>query len=102
MVLLCPIAFPIALLLDKILGKDHGTFFRRSGKMISYIDHQFWQLTIIRTSAELRELVKMHGTHQKSNEEPLSYDEVLIVKVNYIISLLFELRGSLITRVLWR
>ena len=25
----------------------------------------------------------MHGTHQKSNEEPLSYDEVLIVKVSY-------------------
>ena len=31
--------------------------------------------------SELRELVKMHGTHEKSNEEPLSYDEVLIVKV---------------------
>ena len=23
----------------------------------------------------------MHATHEKSNEEPLSYDEVLIVKV---------------------
>ena len=33
-------------------------------------------------SSELRELVKMHGTHEKSNEEPLSYDEVLIVKVS--------------------
>ena len=30
---------------------------------------------------ELRELVKMHAVHQESNEEPLSYDEVLIVKV---------------------
>ena len=26
-----PIAFPMALLLDCILGKDHGTFFRRAG-----------------------------------------------------------------------
>ena len=26
----------------------------------------------------------MHGTHEKSNEEPLSYDEVLIVKVRTI------------------
>jgi hypothetical protein len=26
----------------------------------------------------------MHGTHEKSNEEPLSYDEVLIVKVRII------------------
>ena len=30
---------------------------------------------------ELRELVKMHGDSKNSNEEPLSYDEVLIVKV---------------------
>ena len=25
--------------------------------------------------------MKMHAVHQESNEEPLSYDEVLIVKV---------------------
>ena len=31
MVVLFPIAFPIALLLDCILGKEHGTFFRRAG-----------------------------------------------------------------------
>ena len=37
--------------------------------------------------SELRELVKMHGTHEKSNEEPLSYDEVLIVKVRVKICL---------------
>ena len=30
---------------------------------------------------ELRELVKIHGTRHDENEEPLSYDEVLIVKV---------------------
>jgi Mg2+/Co2+ transporter CorC len=57
LVLLFPISFPIALLLDRILGKGHNTFFRR---------------------AELRELVKMHGSHD--NEEPLNQDEVLIVK----------------------
>jgi ankyrin repeat/SOCS box protein 13/metal transporter CNNM len=59
LVLFFPLTFPIALLLDKILGKDHNTFFRR---------------------AELRELVKMHGSKTHDNEEPLSSDEVLIVK----------------------
>ena len=33
----------------------------------------------------------MHGTHEKSNEEPLSYDEVLIVKVRGRIVKLFML-----------
>jgi hypothetical protein len=28
----------------------------------------------------------MHAVHQESNEEPLSYDEVLIVKVMVIMS----------------
>ena len=31
MAFLFPIAFPIAKLLDCILGKDHSTFFRRAG-----------------------------------------------------------------------
>lgn len=31
---------------------------------------------------ELRELVKMHGDKEHGNEDPLSYDEVLIVKVS--------------------
>ena len=30
---------------------------------------------------ELRELVKIHATHNTENEEPLTYDEVLVVKV---------------------
>ncbi|XP_064405122.1 uncharacterized protein LOC135350301 [Halichondria panicea] len=59
MAILFPISFPIAKLLDLILGKEHSTFFRR---------------------AELRELVKMHGDGEQGNEDPLSYDEVLIVK----------------------
>ena len=32
-------------------------------------------------SAELRELVSMHAAKEKENEEPLNYDEVLIIKV---------------------
>lgn len=36
---------------------------------------------------ELKELVQMHGsseeTDNKENEEPLSYDEILIVKVSH-------------------
>jgi len=31
--------------------------------------------------SELRELVKMHGDDEEGNKDPLSYDEVLIVKV---------------------
>jgi len=29
-----PITFPISLLLDLILGKGHGTFFRRAGRWV--------------------------------------------------------------------
>lgn len=50
--------------------------------ILSICSDQFFTHTHTHTRSELRELVKMHGTHQKSNEEPLSYDEVLIVKVN--------------------
>ena len=35
MALCFPLAFPIAILLDKILGKDHNTFFRRAGECVS-------------------------------------------------------------------
>ncbi|XP_062510930.1 uncharacterized protein LOC134186870 [Corticium candelabrum] len=59
MVLLFFIAWPISKLLDLLLGKDHSTFFRR---------------------AELKELVDMHGKTSQGNEEPLSQDEVLIIK----------------------
>ncbi len=34
MAVLFPIAFPIAKLLDCVLGKDHSTFFRRAGKCV--------------------------------------------------------------------
>ncbi len=57
--------------------------------------------------AELRELVKMHAVHQESNEEPLSYDEVLVVKVMVIMSLWWMVRSKFkvmyaIFRVRWR
>ena len=65
------IAWPISKLLDCMLGSGHGTFFRR---------------------AQLKVLVDMHGEsshnlrqdseHETdSGEEPLTIDEVLIIKV---------------------
>ncbi|XP_062510862.1 uncharacterized protein LOC134186817 [Corticium candelabrum] len=59
MVLLFFIAWPISKILDCLLGGEHSTFFRR---------------------AELRELVDLHGEKSEHNEEPLSSDEVLIIK----------------------
>ena len=54
------ISWPIAKLLDCVLGKDHRTFFRR---------------------AEIKALVDLHGPEGTHVEDPLSYDEVLIIKV---------------------
>eukprot|EP00118_Oscarella_pearsei_P007142 m.33838 g.33838 ORF g.33838 m.33838 type:complete len:481 (+) comp31920_c0_seq1:250-1692(+) len=59
MVLTFIISWPIAKLLDCLLGKEHSTFFRR---------------------AQLEELVAIHGQKNPSNEEQLTYDEVLIIK----------------------
>lgn len=55
------ISYPIAKLLDCVLGHEHGTFYRR---------------------AELRELVDLHSktVHDTENEDPLTYDEALIIK----------------------
>jgi len=58
--LLFVIAWPIAKLLDMILGKETGTFFRRT---------------------ELKELVHLHAEDPlKANGESLSIDEVRIIK----------------------
>ncbi|XP_070567366.1 uncharacterized protein [Ptychodera flava] len=59
MAILFIIAWPLAKVLDCLLGKDHGTFFRR---------------------AELGALVDLHTKKTEENEEPLSVDEVLIIK----------------------
>ncbi|XP_070569081.1 uncharacterized protein [Ptychodera flava] len=59
MAILFIIAWPLAKVLDCLLGKDHGTFFRR---------------------AELGALVDLHTEKTEENEEPLSVDEVLIIK----------------------
>lgn len=74
LVILFPISFPIALLLDKILGKGHNTFFRRAGEWV----HLFPYLLTASVAIELRELVKMHGSDTHDNEEPLSHDEVIM------------------------
>lgn len=60
MLLMFIISWPISKLLDCMLGSSHATFFRR---------------------AELKELVNMHqDENDDDNEEPLTIDEVLIIK----------------------
>ncbi|XP_061177196.1 uncharacterized protein LOC133185923 isoform X1 [Saccostrea echinata] len=68
MALLFIVAWPLSKLLDCVLGEDHGTFFRR---------------------AQLKVLVDLHGPNSEANihhtqdeedDEPLTIDEVLIIK----------------------
>ncbi|XP_048768073.1 uncharacterized protein LOC125674817 isoform X2 [Ostrea edulis] len=69
MALLFVVAWPLSKLLDCVLGHDHGTFFRR---------------------AQLKVLVDLHGPNSQGNlshhqededdDEPLTVDEVLIIK----------------------
>ena len=62
MLLTLPVSYPLAKLLDLVLGSDHSAFFRR---------------------AELGALVKMHGAEGPSsghNTEVLSPDEVTIIR----------------------
>nr|XP_018673090.1 DUF21 domain-containing protein At4g33700 isoform X2 [Ciona intestinalis]XP_026696468.1 DUF21 domain-containing protein At4g33700 isoform X2 [Ciona intestinalis]XP_026696469.1 DUF21 domain-containing protein At4g33700 isoform X2 [Ciona intestinalis] len=54
-----PISWPLAKILDCVLGKEHTTFFRR---------------------AELSALVSLHRTEGQENEEPLTADEVTVIK----------------------
>ncbi|XP_059165428.1 uncharacterized protein LOC131947999 isoform X2 [Physella acuta] len=58
------ISFPLSLLLDCCLGKEHGTFFRR---------------------AQLKALIEIHGEDSQAEglgprEDTLSHDEVAIIK----------------------
>ena len=70
LVLFFIIAYPISKLLDCCLGKEHASFFRR---------------------AELKALVSLHGPsagrhlEKPSNADPLTSDEVLIIKVSNTI-----------------
>jgi len=131
-----PISFPIAMLLDCILGKDHGTFFRRAGVFSGVC----WEVNYFHVTSsspfipplslplspspfppssaslsppsspppELRELVKLHGSKSHENEEPLTYDEVLIIKVTLshtqVVATLsvVTVMCVLYCRVLWR
>ena len=63
------ISWPLAKLLDCMLGTEHSTFFRH---------------------AELKVLVDLHGTNA-GTDGPLSGDEVMVIKVKialYVIMLL--------------
>lgn len=55
MYIMYPVAYPVALLLDKVLGEDHGTVYKKAG---------------------LKTLVTLHQT---SGIEPLNTDEVTII-----------------------
>ncbi|XP_076339896.1 uncharacterized protein LOC143240772 isoform X1 [Tachypleus tridentatus] len=64
MVIFLPVAFPIAKLLDCMLGEEQGTFYRR---------------------AELKALVDIHGPQPVKQEtsrieDPLTLDEVIIIQ----------------------
>jgi len=54
-----PVSWPLAKILDCVLGKDHATFFRR---------------------AELKALVAIHKEEDRENEEPLTNDEVMVIQ----------------------
>jgi len=59
MVMMFPITWPISKLLDVLLGHHSGTYFRRS---------------------QLKELVKLHGVKTEENEDPLTHNEIIIIR----------------------
>ena len=59
MIILFPISWPLSKLLDCLLGSECGTFFRR---------------------AELSSLVDFHKCKDSENEDPLTEDEIIIIK----------------------
>jgi metal transporter CNNM len=58
MYIMYPIAYPIALLLDHLLGEDHGTVYKKAG---------------------LKTLVTLHKTLGRSPSDRLNQDEVTII-----------------------
>jgi len=69
-----PVAYPIALLLDKVLGEDHGTTYKKSG---------------------LKTLVTLHKTIGEHPAERLNQDEVTIISA--VLDLKDKPVGSIMT-----
>ena len=74
MYLLAPIAWPTAKLLDKLLGEDHGTVYKKSG---------------------LKTLVTLHKTLGTSPSDRLNQDEVTIISA--VLDLKDKPVGSIMT-----
>ena len=80
MVITFPISYPVALFLDCVIGHHgSGTYYRRSGETYNCnCACVIFSCSLL----ELRELVKLHGRLNDENEEPLTIDEIRVVKVN--------------------
>ncbi|RKF81808.1 hemolysin [Golovinomyces cichoracearum] len=74
--ILAPIAWPIAKLLDSLLGKDHGTVYKKSG---------------------LKTLVTLHKTLGASPTERLNQDEVTIISA--VLDLKDKAVGDIMTPI---
>ncbi|KAI0998033.1 hypothetical protein K3495_g10157 [Podosphaera aphanis] len=74
--ILAPIAWPIAKLLDKLLGEDHGTVYKKSG---------------------LKTLVTLHKTLGASPTERLTQDEVTIISA--VLDLKDKAVGDIMTPI---
>jgi len=72
--ILAPVAWPIAKLLDKLLGEDHGTTYKKAG---------------------LKTLVTLHKTLGTSPDERLNQDEVTIITA--VLDLKDKPVGSIMT-----
>ncbi|KAL7268822.1 cell agglutination protein Mam3 [Rhizina undulata] len=76
MYVMYPVAYPVALLLDWILGKDHGTIYKKAG---------------------LKTLVTLHKTLGSSPSECLNQDEVTIISA--VLDLKDKPVGSIMTPI---
>ena len=54
MAILFPISFPIAKLLDLILGKEHSTFFRRAGTFVGLAFTKGWYTLLLKYCGTLK------------------------------------------------
>ena len=80
MVLTFPISFPVALFLDCVIGSHGGgTYYRRTGEVFVFINIII--IVFPCSLLELQELVKLHGRLHDDNEDPLTIDEIRVIKV---------------------